>query len=143
MISVKFEGGQDMLRRLQQLPERASKTVQRNALKAGAEPMRAQMEVNVLPRGKSLPEDSRIVIRNAKAQDAQEVAIAVGPTNKLFYGFEFGTKHQPARPFARPAFDQTVYKALSIISAKMWEQLRKKLPGSFGGSSIGRGGQFE
>ncbi len=143
MIAMKFEGGQDMLRRLQQLPERASKTVQRNALKAGAEPMRAQMEANVLPRGGSLPQGERIIIRNAKATDSQEVAIAVGPTTSLFYGFEFGTKHQPARPFVRPAFDQTVYKALGIISAFMWAQLRKKLPDSFGGSSIGRGGQFE
>ncbi len=140
--SLKFEGGQELLARLQQLSPAVSKKVQREALRAGAESIRSRMEELAKPRGQRF--DDPIVISNARGKDAQEVAIWVGPIKAFFYGFEFGTKHQPARPFARPAFDTGAAPALGIIKQRLWDALRKRLPGSFGAKETGTvGGRFE
>ncbi len=44
---------------------------------------------------------------------------------ETFYGGfqEFGTKHQPARPFIRPAFDANVAGAVTIIAKSLRDKL--------------------
>lgn len=122
-----LEGGSEMAEALAALRPRVSKSVQREVLREAAEPMRAQMALNV-PRGEpSAPNlHEEMVISNARGVDGDEVAVAVGPTKRGFYGFEFGTIHQPARPFARPAFDQVAPTSLRILAEVIWREIAAK-----------------
>jgi HK97 gp10 family phage protein len=125
MIEVTFDGS-DLLRGLNELSDRVSKRVQRQALREGAEPMRQAMSAHA-PHEPGTPDlRDMMVISNAKGQDVNEVAIAVGPTRRGFYGLfqEFGTARHGAQPFARPAFDETAQEALDVIVDSLWDALQ-------------------
>lgn len=137
-ISFRFAGGRELAQELSKLPERVSKTIQRQALRAAAEPMRQEMRV-LAPHEPGAPDlRESMTISNVRSGTDEiresEVAIAVGPSKGAFYGFfqEFGTVHHGAQPFARPAFDQHVLKALAIISQHLWAAIRKKRGGVTG-----------
>jgi len=51
--------------------------------------------------------------------------VAVGPTRAAFYGFEYGTKSLPPKPFMRPAWDQHKAEALDIIKTELFLQIVK------------------
>ncbi len=61
----------------------------------------------------------------ARGVDSNEMAVAIGPTRKGYYGSfqELGTKHHAAQPFARPAFDGHVQTSLDILAAAIWREL--------------------
>lgn len=141
--SFHVAGGSLLARGLAGLPERVSKTVQRQALRAAAEPMRDAM-AKLAPQEPGKPDlrDS-MTISNARGGEHifdEEVAVAVGPSRAGFYGIfqEFGTIHHGAQPFARPAFDQNVRKALDILSKFLWAALAKRR-GSVTGIQSGPG----
>ncbi len=127
----RFAGGREMAQFLTSLPERASRTVQRQALRAAAEPMRDDM-ARLAPHEPGAPDlRESMTISNARANDAlydTEVAVAVGPSKRGFYGIfqEFGTRFHGAQPFARPAFDLNITKSLSILAAFMWAAIAKR-----------------
>lgn len=132
MISLRFAGGKELADTLRKMPERVSRPVQRQALRAAAEPMRQDMRT-LAPHEPGAPDlrDEMTVSNVASGTDEvyeSEVAIAVGPSKVGWYGFfqEFGTVHHGAQPFARPAFDQNVMKSLGIISAALWAAIAKK-----------------
>jgi len=56
-----------------------------------------------------------------------DAAVAVGPSKEGFYLFfhEFGTKHMPARPWARPAWERTKFKALDVFQREIWKEIEK------------------
>lgn len=129
MVTVKFEGGKELLAALQQLPQRVGKRFQREALVHAAEPMAKAMSIHA-PRGNPHPPNLKdeILIRNSRGKDAQETVIAVGPSNRAFYGGfqELGTAHHAAQPFARPAFDETWMEALRRFAADCWVSLASR-----------------
>lgn len=129
MVSVKFEGGAELLAALQQLPQRVGKRFQREALVHAAEPMARAMSMHA-PRGNPHPPNLKdeILIRNSRGKDAQETVIAVGPSTRAFYGGlqEFGTANHPAQPFARPAFDEKADEALRRFAADAWVSLASR-----------------
>lgn len=51
--------------------------------------------------------------------------MSVGPTRAAFYGFEFGTKYLPPKPFMRPAWDQHKHEALETIKTELMDQIEK------------------
>lgn len=123
--TFRFDGGTDLVLALAQLPQRASRRLQREALVEAAEPMRKQMG-KLAPRRPPHPDMAdNIVIGNATGEDSREVAIAVGPAKRFFHGSfqELGTAHHAAQPFARPAFDGTAPAALGVIGAALWREL--------------------
>jgi len=66
-----------------------------------------------------------------KSGDNGSMTMKVGPDQSAFYGVfqEFGTKDQPARPFMRPAFEETkdeVLEALVTECKNRLEDLKKK-----------------
>jgi HK97 gp10 family phage protein len=145
-VSVKFEGGKELADALTQLSTRVSKKFLREGLEEAAEPMRRRMET-FAARGDPAPPNLRneMVISSARGVDAQEVAVAVGPSLRAFYGsfVELGTAFQPARPFARPAFDETAPKVLGTLGAAIWRELAGRginRPTVGGGAVIGGGG---
>lgn len=47
-----------------------------------------------------------------------EVTVVIGPDSKGWYLMfsEFGTSHQPARPFLRPALEDKQYEAMQVMA---------------------------
>jgi HK97 gp10 family phage protein len=54
----------------------------------------------------------------------------VGPTKSAFYAkyYEFGTNHQPARPFMRPVFDGKKDEAEKVFATVLENEIKKALP---------------
>lgn len=51
--------------------------------------------------------------------------VAVGPTRRAFYGFEFGTVHLSPQPFMRPAWHITKANALETIQTQLKDEIEK------------------
>jgi HK97 gp10 family phage protein len=122
VIGLDFTGGKELAEALGQLPQRVSRSVQRDALLDAAEPMRIEMGRNA-PRRPPQPDlADHIIAVSVRGEDMQQVVVAVGPEKRFFYGsfIEFGTAFISARPFARPAFDRTVKDALGIFADRVW-----------------------
>lgn len=131
MISLTFSGGQELAKAINALPSAVSIKVQREALAAGAEPMRAEAEV-LAPRGPDAPHIADNIIisipRTGLADVSDEAAVvAVGPDKKYFYGFfwEFGWRYHSAHPFMRPAFDTKGAECVAIIGKQLWASIAK------------------
>lgn len=125
MVKFEVQGLSQLAANLQALPTRVSKTIQRNALKMAAEPIR-QAIADKAPYRPGKPDlRDEIVVSNARGIDAQETAVAVGPSKARFYGSfaEFGTAFETARPFARPAFDENWQRALDELRVSLWAAL--------------------
>lgn len=126
----------DLTKRLDALPHALSFKVQQDALVAGAEPIRAEA-ASLAPRddGPGPHMADNIIIDRLTAGEVErgvdfkghETVVEIGPTIKHFYGYfsEYGTSRQGARPWFRPAFDTKQGAAWNIISARLWEGIRK------------------
>lgn len=123
--SLRFEGGRALAANLLTLSKRLSKTIQLDALREAAEPMRKGMAQRA-PHEPGKPDlRDAMTISTSRGQDAKESAVAVGPNREGYYGSfqELGTKDFPAQPFARPSFDENLQKSLTIISDSLWREL--------------------
>ena len=114
-----------------------------NAVRAGANVIRkdakARAPVGTGPTGKYGHLKDNIRVSKIKTR-AGGVALALH-THKAFWGMfaEFGTRHSPARPFMRPAFDNNVNEALAVIGKRLGNNIEKsaeKLAGSFAKSGL-------
>lgn len=128
---LRFAGGRELASFLSKLPERTSKTVQRQALRAAAEPMRGDM-ATLAPHEPGAPDlRESMTISNVRGGDdvfESETAVAVGPSRAGWYGVfqEFGTVHHGAQPFARPAFDRNLTRSLGILAKELWAAILKR-----------------
>lgn len=148
MISVKFQGGRDLVKRLEALPSAVSRKVQITALTEGAKPIQARASALAPRDEKASPphladnivigavSEAQIIKRGREGETVVEVGPSLKPSDH-FYGFfqEFGVAHHPAQPFMRPAFDENAPRSLNIILSAFWTAIRKVLPDSFGGRS--------
>ncbi len=131
MVSMRFEGGEEIAKALDQLSVAVQKKVMRDMLYAGGELIRKAASRNA-PHRSGAP-DLRDHIGMSpiswKDADASDVAsIKIGPTKGFAYGLpqEIGTRHHPAHPFMRPAFDTEAAKTLSVIREEAWRVLASK-----------------
>lgn len=124
----------DLSGNLKKLSNAISRTIQIEALKAGAEPIRAEAEI-LAPRDETagpphLSENIVIQVpteRQLEAIGNETPVVIIGPSKDVFYGFfqEFGHGPGPAQPFMRPAFDLHVQDSLRIVQAHLWAALEK------------------
>lgn len=127
MPDIYFDGS-DLLRGLEQVSQKLGRRLMLEAVRAAAEPMRVEMG-HLAPRSAAATAAghlaTRMVISGKRGADIQEAAVAVGPAKKSFYGIfqEFGTRHQQAYPFARPAFDLWYHRSLRIMAATLGSAL--------------------
>jgi HK97 gp10 family phage protein len=139
VITLKMEGGDKLAKALAELPTRVSRSVQREALKAGAEVIRVRV-VATAPRAHGAPDlAANIGIQSDVRPGDGSVGVGIGVPRGFFYDWfnEFGTVKQASKPFWRPAFDGEKAKALKLIAAEMWTALIKRGAGS--GRSSGGG----
>lgn len=132
----RLEGGEALAAALNALPDRVRGTTLRAALMEAAEPMRATA-ARLAPYAPGAPDlKANIGISRAtrigsvgggrwRAKVEGEEAVAVGPTQKFFYGLfqEYGTTRHGAQPFLRPAFDAEAGQAVRILAARLWTAL--------------------
>ena len=137
-VSFKIEGGADLSRRLLELNDKMQKKILRSAVVAGAQVVKKRAKQ--IARSKGI-EDTGALIRNIagkveKQRSPEYVQINIGvrhgkPNPKAkrqddpFYWHmhEFGTSKMAARPFIRPAFEETKEEALGA----MVERVKKGL----------------
>lgn len=128
MTSMRIEGGAELVATLNTLTARVQKNVLRQALENAAEPIRRRMS-QMAPRAPGLPDlADNIAISPSRlkgADNAQAAAVAIGPGKDFFYGFyqEYGTVHNAAHPFMRPAFDSGASRAIADITRELWTVL--------------------
>jgi hypothetical protein len=85
--------------------------------------------------------DDALNLFSAQLQSA--AAVAVGPSKDYWWGIfsEFGTAHESARAFMRPAYDSTVDVSMGLITEEIWIRLRETAEtGSFTPSAASGGG---
>lgn len=128
MVGATLTGQNDLVSRMSGLSVELRRSAIVNAVKAGAEPIRARIE-ELAPAGADAPHiKDNIGISTASKVDGVKVtegeaAVAIGPTKGYFYGIfhEFGWKFHPsARPFVRSGFEQTKEEALAIVGRELW-----------------------
>jgi HK97 gp10 family phage protein len=114
MFTIKMSGFEELEKALRKLPEEIAGKVMAQALRDAAKPMEAAAQQEA-PRssnpGKHGHMADSIKLRKMKPETGDndvEITYALGPDGKHFYGLfsEFGTVHQQAQPFMRPAFDE-------------------------------------
>lgn len=133
-VSWKFEGGQELARALDKLPDALKRPTVIGALKKAGEPIRAAAEARA-PKGDG-PEHLADHIAISAIPDSStsrggrdpetDFAIKIGPTSQFFYGLfaELGTAHQPARPWLRPPFDALAGPSLGVIGRELWKAIK-------------------
>lgn len=137
-FSVRIEGGERLAQTLRDMPKRASRKAQRDALAGGAELIRVRVQ-SAAPREPGAPD----LAENIRIQDDVRrgdglVSVGVGISRGFFYDWfnEFGTIRQQARPFWRPSFDSEGPRAVKSIVADLWAAVI----GAGFGSGRGSGG---
>lgn len=151
---LKMQGGEQLARTLRGLDPSESRGVKVAMLKKAAEPIRQRMEELVVI-GDIPPHivDAIVVQAVTKVDDEDfggtvdigehAAAVAIGPSKDAFYGhfIEYGTAPHdnhpgtPAKPFARPAFDEMKGEALKSLQDDIWARIRN----SASRSTTGRG----
>jgi HK97 gp10 family phage protein len=134
-VRVKFEGGQALAAALNQLSQRASKGVMRDALlSVAAPPMQAGMRARAA-RAPGAPDLADNIVVSVAPARGNTAAVIVGPSNALradqpdkTFGeqglyLEVGTEDTPMQAFARPTFDEVAPKVIAPIGAALWREL--------------------
>jgi len=137
-VSARLDGGAALRQMLHDLPSAVGWQQQRLALKDGAEPIRAEA-ATLCPRDDAAGAhmaDHIVIHALTEAQtdrDAEvtgnEAVVRIGPMKGFFYGYflEYGTSHQGARPFMRPAFDNNLRQSLQVTGNRLWLFLQQQL----------------
>lgn len=127
-------GLQALLKSMDSLPLTMQKTLIVRSLRKGAEPIQKRME-QLAPDDPDTP-GSRlanigIAVRDQTATGARAV---IGPATEsgmrvteAALAAEFGTAHQSATPFVRPAFDEKRDEALKLVGEILAEGIEKEL----------------
>ena len=129
---------------LKKLPERVARNVVRRAVTKGAKVIEEEMRARA-PVGATGNLKASIGQVGVKSRDKSKLTRTVGALKgagrKGFHAhlLEFGTVKMAARPFIRPAFDQTKGEALKVIGMELGkgvEKAARKLAGSFAKSGL-------
>ncbi len=123
MITMRFEGGEELAAALAKLPAKLSKKVLVEALKGAAEPIRKAASAHAARRAPAPDLADHIGV--AKAEYGEQATVKVGPEKGFAYGLplEIGTIDTPAQPFMRPAFDANMEKSLKLVGDAIWVEL--------------------
>jgi HK97 gp10 family phage protein len=122
-FSIEIKGGEELAKNLDKLSIAPQKRIVREALRAGAEPMRLYMEQQA-PRGDPAAPNlaQSMAISSAMPIEGDIATVKVGPTRDVHYGRfqEFGTARHSAQPFMRPAFDSKAEQSVRIVQNELW-----------------------
>lgn len=153
-FAVRFEGGAQLARALNELPRRVSGPVLRETLRTIAAPPIQQAAAAKAPVDPGAPDIANHIVVGTARGGGGTVAVVVGPSNEprtdqptRTYGqqgifVEFGTEDTPMQAFMRPAFDSEAQKTLGPIGMALWRALISRGLGSGRSSGGGIGETF-
>jgi len=137
--TVRVEGLKQMREALLQLPKATGRNVVRRALRKAGEPMADAMKGRVPVEEGHLRNSIGVSTKLSKRQRTlhkkrSEVEVFVGPgPDPAAHLVEFGSIHNQARPYVRPAWDtrklealETVQKELAVEIDKAAQRLARK-----------------
>ena len=114
--SFHVNGLEGLLQKFQDLDIKAAKKSLRKALKAGGDVFQQE----IIARAPERTGQLRAEIASSTSVNPNEGTgtVSVGPLQHAFYGefAEFGTRHQPAHPFMRPAIDSKAGEAIDAFA---------------------------
>lgn len=129
---TKIEGLEQLISKLNSLPDKLEKKVVRTAVRKGAILIRNKAREKA-PIGTGTLKKS-IKIRSNRAGNGV-VSFKIGPTNDkkkgtdIFYGRfqEFGTSKMPAHPYMRPAYDESESEVLDAVINEIKSKLNEAI----------------
>lgn len=131
-VTVKFEGGRELARALEELPKATARNVLNRVLTKAAANMDdiassfAPVETGALQRsvvtGKKL---TRAQQRQQKRDGKHFAEVHVGTNNPAGIFQEFGTFKEPAQPFMRPTWESTKDGMLKTIKTELGTEIEK------------------
>jgi len=134
-VTIKIEGLEQLSSQISEFPDKLVRKGVRNALRAGGEVLREAISAGA-PRSMDithghepgfLADHIGMKVKTSVTNDTG--SILVGPVKKAFYAMfaEFGTKHQAALPFIRPAFEGSGPSALDAFVDSLREAFQEAL----------------
>ena|SRR5579863_7471713 len=121
---VTITGLKELEQRLRDEPKNVAKRTLRRAAKDAADIWTSAISERA-PSHTGFLRTQITMSSKATGGDEGSMQVMVGPSKKAFYGIfqEFGTRTQPAKPFMRPAFEETKDEVLQ----KFVEDLNQEL----------------
>jgi|SRR5579863_1499575 len=123
-FTVTIEGLDELEQKLRDETKKVAVATLRRASKDAA----SIWEVAIAARAPALTGFLRTQITmssKAKGGDEGKITVMVGPSKKAYYGIfqEFGTRYMRAKPFMRPAFEETKDEVLNKFVEDLKEEL--------------------
>lgn len=119
-FSITIEGHEELSSKLIQLEPKMSRKILRNAFKEVGAVIEAAAKANA-PNGSTGNLKSSIVAKVSVTKS--KVAVTIGSVagfykgDKFYLAFnELGTRHQPAKPFLRPALETRKAEVISMVT---------------------------
>ncbi len=122
-MTVRILGAREMDSLLAELGPRVAKRVAGNAMRAGARVIRREARRRVRVRTGAL---KRSIVVRAGREPGTAVVGFLRPTSRRAHLVEFGTRHSPARPFMRPAIDETANEVIEKIGERMFAGIERE-----------------
>lgn len=140
-VSLSLDGEKKLRRKLERLPAKVQTVIERKGLRAASSPMvkemkrRVPVDEKVLKRSIGRRFRTRrgvpmVIIgprRNRRTViTTEDGATVVRWPTKYAHLIEFGTRHSPAQPFMRPAFEATKSQAIKLLADKIREEIESQ-----------------
>ena len=120
---VQLKGARELYEALSEMEPRLAKKVLRTALRNAARPILAAAKANApYQTGATRSQLKLRAMKRKKGRVGVIVQTGEGAyKGDVFYASfaEWGTRHQPAKPFMRPAFDTNAVTSIGIASAEI------------------------
>ena len=135
-ISLDLKGFQEMIDTLDRM-DKEGENIFKRSLNKGAIPVLKTMKNKVYSilhkRSGELQKNIKIgTVRKGKSGSySQIVGISKGDITAAYYGkfSEYGSSHEPARPWIRPSFDESKEEAFQIIEQVMSDGIENAFNG--------------
>lgn len=133
LVTVKITGVEELGERMREFPDKLLVKGVRNALRAGGELLRLALSA-AAPRAEDVTHGhepgflaDHIAAKATVSTKNDKGSVKVGPVAKAFWGMfpEFGTRHQPAKPWMRPTFEANAQKALDAFVDSLKETFKE------------------
>lgn len=141
-VTVRIEGLKQLEQALSMLPVAVQGKALASAARKGSEVIRQRMQdvapvrqeagskrVSAGSQKRRNPGYTKAHIRaKADKEDIHSIGFRIGPTKGAFYAMddEFGSKHQPASPKYRPAFENTSAKAIGVAVTQLGTNIERE-----------------
>ena len=124
-FSIKIKGFEELEQKLKALEPKLSKKILRSALKQVGNDLLAEVIEKAPSKSGALIASLSSKVSIGKNKVAVKVGSDSGDFQGQFYAafYELGTRHQPARPFLRPALQQNDANIIQDVADKIKEGL--------------------